>query len=112
MAKEVKLEAKEEVAIIADEGVNKTTKIHTNLQRFILNLLPELYSIHMTIKKSSVAKIVVKCTKRRWNMDGLIEALHHKDFDSMAKERLLSIHTSYLPLYHNCMRLTLKKKWL
>ena len=49
MAKEVKLEAEEEVAIIADEGVNKTTKIHTNLQRFILNLLPKLYSIHMTI---------------------------------------------------------------
>ena len=56
MAKEVKLEAEEEVAIIADEGVNKTTKIHTNLQRFILNLLPELYSIHMTIKKVQLLK--------------------------------------------------------
>ena len=57
MAKEVKLEAEEEVAIIVDEGVNKTTKIHTNLQRFILNLLPELYSIHMTIKKVQLLKL-------------------------------------------------------
>ena len=59
MAAEANLEANEEVDVLYDEGVNKATKVHTNLQVFILNLLPKVYSIHTKIGSSSVAKSVV-----------------------------------------------------
>ena len=44
-----KVEVEEEVAILAEEEVNKTTKKHTNLQGFIVNLLLKVKSIPMKI---------------------------------------------------------------
>ena len=111
---EAKVKAEEEVAILDDEGVNQTTKIHNNLQWFILTLLPKVYYIRMKIGSSSVANSVLQCTKRRSKMDGLIATLHHQDSDSMTKYKykLLSTRSSSLPLEHKYMRLTLEKKWL
>ena len=63
MSEEAKAKAEREVAILDDEGVNKTNKIQTNLPGFILTLLPKVYSIHMTIGSRSVAKSVLQCTK-------------------------------------------------
>ena len=85
---EAKVDTKEEVAILDDEGVNKTTKIYTNLQVFILTLLLKIYSIHMAIGSISVENSVVQCTKIICNMYRLIVTLQHQDFYSMTKDRL------------------------
>ena len=102
------VEADEEVAVIEKEGVDQTNKMHTNLREFILTLLPKVESISMMIGISSVANSVVKCTKRIWNMDGLIAELHHKDFDSIAKDGLSSTCDSPLLLEQKYMKSSLK----
>ena len=60
MAAEAKVKAKEEVVILVEEGVDSTTKIHTNLRECILNLLPKLESIPMAVGSSSVTNRILQ----------------------------------------------------
>ena len=59
MSEEAKFQAKEEGAVMAEDGVDKTTKMHTNLRSCIIALLPKLTSTPMKIGRISVTNSVV-----------------------------------------------------
>ena len=88
-----KVEVEEEVAILAEEEVNKTTKKHTNLQGFIVNLLLKVKSIPMKIGIIWAVNSIMQCIKRICKIYGLIATLHHQDLVSMTKDGISSTHT-------------------
>ena len=87
---EAKVKVEEEVAVLSEEGVDSTTKFHTNLRECIMDLILKVESIPTMIGRSPVANSVVQCTKIICKMYGFISELHHQDLVSITKDGISS----------------------